>query len=41
MPDDWDGVNPLSRYQSSGIEITDTPSWTGMTDFKDKVMTKD
>lgn len=41
MPGDCDGVNPLSRYQSAGIEITDTPSWTGRIDFKDKVMTKD
>lgn len=28
MPDDWDGTNPLSRYQSAGIEITENPSWT-------------
>jgi len=40
MPSGWDGVNPLSRYQSAGIEITDNPSWIGRIDFSEKVMTE-
>lgn len=27
MPAEWDGINPLSRYKSAGIEIIGNPCW--------------